>query len=174
MPDALYDHPHWYACYTRARHEKKVDALLAVGGIESFLPLVSRVQQWRDRRKVVQFPAFPGYVFARLTMHGMVRLLSTRGVVAVVSERGYPTPIPATEIEGVRRLAGLGMGEPATVAEQEPFPAESRVRVVAGPFAGVEGFVVERRGRTRVLVAIQAIGCGMEVDIGTDVLIRIA
>jgi transcription antitermination factor NusG len=164
-PDSLYEQPHWYACQTRSRHEKVVDEMLRRQRIESYLPVVRVNRQWKDRRKQVSFPLFPGYVFARFTLHELIRVVSTHGVGRVVSARGYPTPIPAGEIENVRRVSS---GVVASGAEVETGPALHEgdwIRVAAGPFEGVEGVVVERRGRRRVLVGIAAIGQGLEVDI---------
>lgn len=172
-PDLLYDAPHWYACHTRSRHEKTVDELLRRQKIESYLPTVVRESQWKDRKKLVHFPLFSGYVFARFTLHQLTQVLSTHGVAAVVSARGYPSPIPASEIESVRLVAAAAAQAPDAV---EPGPLLQKgnwVRVSAGPFQGVEGVVVERRGRRRVLVGIAAIGQGVEVDIGIADLVPI-
>ncbi|MBV9109973.1 MAG: hypothetical protein JO306_11245 [Gemmatimonadetes bacterium] len=81
--------PHWYACYTRSRQEKIVDELLRQHKIESFLPVIVRESLWKDRKKQVSFPLFPGYVFARFTLDHLSQVLATHGVVAVVSARGY-------------------------------------------------------------------------------------
>ncbi|HEU0079027.1 MAG TPA: UpxY family transcription antiterminator [Longimicrobiaceae bacterium] len=174
-PEELYDEPHWYACQTRARHEKKVDSLLRRQKIESYLPVAPRVSQWKDRRKSVEWPLFPGYVFARFTLSMLGRLLSTHGVVSVVSLRGYPAVIPASEIESVRLLvASLGQ---AGCVEMEPAPqfnAGERVKVVGGPFDGVEGTVVERREGRRVLVGIRVIGQALQVDVGTASLVVVS
>jgi transcription antitermination factor NusG len=166
IPSRLYDEPHWYACHTRARHEKTVDALLRRAVIESYLPTTLRESRWKDRKKMVLFPLFPGYVFARFDLHQLTQVLCTHGVAAVVSARGYPTPIPASEIETVR-LVTSAVTDPGTELESAPLMSKGHwVRVTAGPFRGVEGVVVERRGRQRVLVGITAIGQGLEVDIG--------
>lgn len=172
-PDLLYDEPHWYACQTRSRHEKVVEALLSRQRIESYLPLAVRESQWKDRRKHVAFPLFPGYVFARFTLHELLRVVSTHGVGRVVSARGYPTPIPQAEIESVRLLSAAAA---ATGAPAEPVDLVRQgvwVRVVSGPFKDVQGIVVERRGRRRVLVGIAAIGQGLEVDIDVADLLPI-
>ena len=161
-PDRLYDTPHWYACHTRSRHEKAVDALLKRQQIESYLPLEARQSRWRDRTKLVDFPLFPGYVFGRFTLDRLTQVLSTHGVASVVSVRGYPTPIPAAEIENVRRVSFVVVPRGADLV---PMQNGDWVRVISGPFQGVEGTVVERRGRRRVLVGIAAIGQGLEVDI---------
>lgn len=169
-PAELYESPRWYACYTRARHEKRVAAALHERGIDSYLPLHARVQQWKDRKKRVQFPLFPGYVFGHFTLQQLHPVLTTPGVSTIIRVNGYPTPIPEREIENVRRFeAALEM----TGQEAEPVPymeIGTRIRIVDGAFEGVEGVVVERRGRQRVLVGFEAIGQGLEVDIAAHLL----
>lgn len=165
-PDRLYEHAHWYACQTRSRHEKVVDELFRRQRIESYLPVVDHKRRWKDRTKRVSFPLFPGYVFARFTLHDLIRVLSTHGVGQVVSARGYPTPIPVSEIENVRRVSTAVEASGAEVEVGPVLQEGDRIRISGGPFEGVEGIVVERRGRRRVLVVIAAIGQGLEVDIG--------
>ena len=76
-PSIQYRAPHWYACRTKARAEKKVAEVLERHSVECYLPLVERERQWADRTKRVQFPMFPGYVFARFRLdeptHGRMR-----------------------------------------------------------------------------------------------------
>jgi transcription antitermination factor NusG len=162
--------PRWYACYTRARHEKRVAATFEERGLESFLPLVQRESQWKDRKKVVGFPLFPSYVFARFTLSDVHRVLSIPGIATIVRVQGQPIPIRDEDIANVRRFAqALANSEDAV--ESVPFFAEGeRVEVTEGPFAGVQGYVVERRSRKRVLVGIEAIGQGLEIDIDTRLL----
>lgn len=172
-PDLLYDTPNWYACYTRSRHEKKVDELLRRQRIETFLPTRVRESQWKDRKKLMHVPLFPGYVFGRFTLRQLAQVLSTHGVATIVSTRGYPCPIPASEIESVR-LVSRAAADPAAPLDLGALIQKGNwVRVSAGPFQGVEGVVVERRGRRRVLVAIAAIGQGVEIDIGIADLVPI-
>lgn len=169
-PDHLYLEAHWYACYTRARHEKQVESLLQQRGFESYLPLIPRLRQWKDRKKLVEFPLFPSYVFGRFSLRDMHGVLSTPGISTIVRVNGQPTPIPEEEIANVRRFASA-VHETGTQPEPAPFLAEGQwVRVVEGPFEGVEGQVVERRGRRRVLVGVEAIGQGLEIDIEARLL----
>ena len=159
---------HWYACYTRGRHEKRVDALLGERGIDSYLALVPRERQWHDRKKVVEFPLFPSYVFVRSQRQALSVVLSTPGIVSVVRFNGRPVPVPDEEIENVRRFtealarAGLDGPEPAPFVEEG-----QRVRVLSGSFEGVEGVVVERRGGDRVLlqVGVRTIRQGIKVEL---------
>lgn len=174
IPPELYDEPRWYACYTRARHEKRVEGLLRERGIESYLPQVTRTRQWKDRRKRVGFPLFPGYVFGHFTLRQLHPVLSTPGVSTIIRINGYPTPIPGADIENVRRFVAA-LEATGTEPEVRPFlSAGQRVRVADGPFEGVEGVVIEQRGRRRVLVGLEAIGQGLEVDIPVRLLDAIA
>jgi transcription termination/antitermination protein NusG len=164
-PPALYSEPHWYACYTRARHEKQVEAQLRQRGFDSYLPLLEQVRQWSDRSKRVQFPLFPSYVFGRFTLRELHAVLTTPGVTTIVRAAGYPTPIPDADLENVRKFVAA-LSESGIEPEPRPFLTEGQwVRVLHGPFEGVEGVVVEARGRKRVLVGLAAIGQGLEIDI---------
>jgi transcription antitermination factor NusG len=169
-PDKLYEEPHWFACYTRARAEKRVEALLKQRGFESYLPLIAQVRQWKDRKKVIEFPLFPSYVFGRFTLKQLHGVLTTPGVSTIVRANGYPTPVPERDILNVQRFA-RAIVETGIEPDKRPFLAEGQwVRVLDGPFEGVEGIVVEQRGRKRVLVGVQAIGQGLEIDIDTRLL----
>ena len=157
--------PRWYACYTRARHEKRVDAQLRERGIETFLPLVMRVRQWKDRKKEVEFPLFPSYVFGRFALTEAHRVLSVPGVSTLVKANDRPVWIEESELENVRLFARA-----LTVGKEEPelrpfFAVGEWVEVVDGPFAGVQGVVQQQRGRRRILIGLKAIGQGLEIDV---------
>lgn len=157
----------WFAFHTRARHEKSVNTRLNHKGIEVYLPLVPRERQWHDRRKVVEWPLFPSYVFARTRRDSLFRVLDTPGVAGVVRLGGRPVPVPDEDIENVRRFAEA-VAETGNVPEPEPLVSEGqRVRVVSGPLEGVEGLVIERRGggRTLLQVGLEAIGQGLKVEV---------
>lgn len=173
FPEPLYREPRWYACYTRGRHEKTADEQLRQRGIESYLPMVPRESQWKDRRKRVLWPLFPSYLFGFFTLQDLTRVLSTHGIATVVAVRGRPLPIPTDEIESVRRLShAIAAGE--IDAEPGPFAEVGDwVRVDDGPFSGVTGVVVRRAGKRRVLVGISAINQGFEIDLPTASLTSI-
>jgi transcription antitermination factor NusG len=166
-----YAEVRWYACYTRARAEKQVEKSLRERGFESYLPLIARERQWKDRKKTVPFPLFPSYVFGCFRLADMHAVLTTPGVSTIVRTRGgQPSPISADELANVKRFVEA-LERSGLEPEPRPLLSEGqKVRVAEGPFAGVEGVVIESRGRKRVLVGISAIGQGLEVDIDTRLL----
>ena len=152
-----YARPRWYACRTKARQEKSAARALAGRGLETYLPLYDRLRQWADRKKTVPWPLFSGYVFARFTMRDQHAVLSAPGVATIVRVDGHPTPIPDGDIENVRRfVAALSASRAEPVRVRYPRLGE-RVTVASGPFTGVEGVVVRRGGRQRVIISVRGL-----------------
>jgi transcription antitermination factor NusG len=80
-------------------------------GVESFLPTVETMRQWKDRRKMVEFPLFAGYLFVRTEPNSWryLEILRSRGVVSFVSlEPGHPAPVSPVEIESLKILLSSG------------------------------------------------------------------
>jgi transcription antitermination factor NusG len=156
----------WYALYTSSRHEKVVAKQLEDRKIETFLPLYRTWHRWKDRKKQLDLPLFPGYVFVQMNLGNRVDLLRVPGVAYLVSFRGKPTPVAGAEIDVLRRgLTG------SSVLQPHPYlKAGLKVRIRSGPMAGVEGIFVRRKDFVRVVLSISLIerSIAMEID-ETDV-----
>lgn len=163
----LFLEPHWYACRTRARAEKQVNARLERSGFETYLPLVEKIRQWADRRKRVALPLLPGYTFARFTLADTLQIVQTPGLVNVLSGsgRGHPTPVRDEELEAVRILVdGIGQtGEEPQVTDW--IENGTPVQVLEGPFRGMQGVLLEVCGRSRVSVQLTGVQLGVSVEI---------
>jgi transcription antitermination factor NusG len=99
-PDSL----NWFAIWTRSRHEQVVREQLAVKQIDVFLPTITRWSRWKDRKKKVDWPLFPGYCFARFDPADTLPILKCTGVVNIISFEGKPAPIPDYELDSIRLL----------------------------------------------------------------------
>jgi transcription antitermination factor NusG len=153
--------PHWYAAYTCAQHEKRVAAELGMREVEHFLPLYSSVRRWKDRRVTLDLPLFPGYVFVRLALRDRLRVVQIPSVVRLVGFGGLPTALPDEEMEILRK--GLCQG---LRAEPHPFLIIGRrVRITAGPFAGLEGVLKRKKSSLRVVVSMELIQRSVAVDV---------
>jgi transcription antitermination factor NusG len=154
---------HWYAVHTNSRCEKSVAAHLASKSIEHLLPLCDTIRRWRNGKHRVQLPLFPGYLFARLDATNRHRALEIPGLTYIVGRRGYPTPMQQEDID--RLMRGLQAG-----IAIDPYPymtVGTRVEVRGGPFEGATGFVIRRRGKTRVIISIDLIMRAMAVEVDT-------
>jgi transcription antitermination factor NusG len=153
--------PQWYAVRTRSRHEKRVREQLAARGIEPFLPLVERWRQWKDRRKQVAFPLFPGYCFARFPQSMRLAVLTAQGVVEILGNHAGPIPVPESEIEAVRRLV-----ESTLPYDPHPYLQEGmRVEVIRGPLAGVRGVLIRKGARARLVIGVTLIHQAASVEL---------
>jgi transcription antitermination factor NusG len=146
---------HWYAIYTRARHEKVVTASLQQKGVTAFLPLVSRVHRWSDRRKTLDVSLFPGYAFVRVapTPEAYVKVLQTAGVVSFVGNSRCGVPIPDKQIEDIQTLF-----EHRVPCGIFPFlRVGQRVRVRGGCLDGIEGRLVTLKGDRTLVISVEPI-----------------
>lgn len=156
-----YFHPHWYALYTCANHEKHVAAELHARTVEHFLPLYSSVRRWKDRRITLDLPLFSGYVFVSLALRDRLRVLQIPSVVRLVAFNGKPAALPDKEMEILRTALSQQL-----VAEPHPFLTAGRqVRIRSGPLAGMQGILLRRRGKTRFVVSLELIMRSMAVEI---------
>ena len=119
------------------------------------------------------WPLFPGYVFVRCTLQDVSRVVSIAGVVSAVGSGGHPTPVRMSELESVRLLVKQ-LSEMGDEPQRVPLEPGRAVRVVRGPLQGVEGVVVERRGRKHLVVSLTAIGQGLAVQINEELLDALA
>ena len=160
--DALIT-PRWYALYTRSRFEKKMLTELTDRDIEVFLPMREVLSRWKDRRKRIWIPLFPGYIFINHvdTPENRYRILNMPGAVRFVGFEGRANPIPEEQVEYVRRFLE------ASIAV-DPYPymqVGSRVEVIAGPLKGIQGILVEKRGRFRFVIQVDLIRQAVSAEI---------
>lgn len=147
--------PFWYAAFTRSRHEKVAASMLSSLGICHFLPLITEVRRWSDRRRKLSVPLFPGYVFVKLanSSNELLRVLKVPGVISFVGNTRGPMVIPEEEIEYIRTILANGLG-----LSPHPFLATGdRVRIIHGPLAGVEGVYVRSGPDSRFVITIEMI-----------------
>jgi transcription antitermination factor NusG len=151
----------WYAAYTCANHEKRVTAELHARDVEHFLPLYGSVRRWKDRRVNLELPLFPGYVFVHLALRDRLRVLQIPSVVHLVGFNGQPAAIPDEEMQILRSALSQRQH-----AQPHPFlTVGRRVRIVGGPFAGLEGVLKRKRNSFRVVVSLRLIQRSVAVDV---------
>ena len=161
MNDVSLDDLHWFALYTKSRHEKKVDKQLREKGIESYLPLRGVWRQWSDRRKLVEEPLFRCYVFVHTNEKQRIRALSTYGAVRFVSFNGRPAIVRDEEIEMIKRI----LREFPEAEACQALEAGDLVEIVRGPLTGIIGRLEEVRGTRRLVVMIESIHQGVRFEV---------
>ncbi len=152
----------WFAVWTRSRHEQVVREQLQTKQIDAFLPTITKWSRWKDRKKRIDWPLFPGYCFARFDPNDALAVLKCSGVVSIVSFDGKPAAIPDYELDSIRLLV-------ASDLHFDPCPhikEGAMVEVVHGPLRGVVGRLMRKdSARARLVLAVDLIGQAVSVDV---------
>jgi transcription antitermination factor NusG len=146
-PDPVFP---WYALRVRSNYENVAAVHLRDRGFEEFYPTYRTERQWSDRKKQIDLPLFPGYVFCRLNPDDRLPVLTVPGTVGLVGFGKGPTAIPEDEIDSVRRMIGSGL----LVAPWPFLSVGQSVLIERGPLAGVEGILQEIKKTFRLVVSI--------------------
>jgi len=153
--------PEWFALWTRSRHEKLVRDQLQQKQVEVFLPTITKWSRWKDRKKQVEWPLFPGYCFARFDAADRLPILKCEGVVTIVGTEGYPSPIPPIEIDSIRQLIDSELAfDPCPLIKEGMM-----VEVKAGPLKGVVGRLVRKGSHARLVLSVDLIGQAVSVEV---------
>ena len=154
---------HWCALYVASRAEKKVHERLQKAGYTTYLPMLTTVRQWSDRKKKVTSPLISSYVFAKITAKELAIVRQEPGVAGVLMEFGKPAVIHDFEIENLKIL--LKETEAVEFVSGEQLPKGTPVRVVKGGFSGIVGELIQYQGSTKIVIRIDAFSHLIEVKI---------
>ncbi|MCE9608449.1 MAG: antitermination protein NusG [Planctomycetia bacterium] len=151
----------WWAFYLRARREKQFMRVLRGLEIPFYGPTIRKRSKSPSGRTRDSFmPLFSGYVFAYGDDEAR-RLALTSDCVS----RWLPVPdgtTLTTDLRQIRKLIAASV--PLTIESQiEP---GTPVRVKTGTFRGMEGVVISRQGKERLLVAVRFLqqGASLALD----------
>ena len=151
----------WFAIWTRSRHEQVVREQLQQKRIDVFLPTIAKWSRWKDRKKKIDWPLFPGYCFARFDARDRLPILKCTGVVSIVSVDGEPAPIPEHQIEGIKLLIESDLAfDPCPMLKEGMM-----VEVVHGPLRSVIGRLVRKSDKARLVLSVDLIGQGVSVEV---------
>jgi transcription antitermination factor NusG len=158
--------PAWYVVQTYSRCEQRVAKDLTAKGFETYLPLLRELRQWSDRKKLVETPAFSGYVFARCepSLRSRVRVLETGGIVRMLGGNHEPSKICDEEIDSLRRTLNSGVA----CDRCDSFVPGAFVRVKSGPLAGVKGRLARVKNGLRLVISITVVARSVLAELGTD------
>ncbi len=158
------DEKKWHALYVRPRSEKKVADELMFMGLEVYLPLITVVRQWSDRRKKVIEPLFKSYLFVFSSEKEYYAVRNVLGVVKFVVFEGKVADVPENQIFAIKKFVREYEGEDELRASQNLVEGQM-VRITSGGMKGLEGKLISFSGKKRLLIHIKTVGQYIPVDI---------
>lgn len=152
----------WYVLYVKSRTEKKVAVEFDYSNVEYYLPLIKRLKQWSDRKKLIEEPLFRGYVFVNINIKEYDKVVHTQNVVKFISFEGSAVPIPEVQINAIKLYVKdndlQDIDDSTLVVGQE-------VEVISGNLVGLKGNLVEVKGKKKVKVQIETVNSSIIVSI---------
>lgn len=165
QPDSQ-DHLPWYVVYTYPRHEKAVTEHLQSQSVVAYLPTLLTKSRWKDRSVRLHTPAFPSYVFARISPDQRSRVLGASGVIRILSFNGKPAPIESSEIEALKLCLDRG----SAIERCPSLEVGDRVRVRSGILEGLIGHISRCKKDRRLIVPITLIHQSVAIEVDMQLL----
>jgi transcriptional antiterminator NusG len=151
----------WFAVRVRSNQERTAIAHLRERGYQQFAPCYKSERRWSDRKKEIDQYLFPGYIFCRFDPGDRLAVLTAPGVVDLVGFGRTPEPVSDQEIERVRRMIESGL-----LVTPYPFlNVGQTVLIERGPLTGLEGILVEAKGRHRLVVSINLLQRSVSAEV---------
>lgn len=161
--------PKWYAVYVKSRYEKKSAWLLERDGVEVYLPLITRIKKWSDRRKKVEEPLFRSYIFIHSDLRNYYDILNTPGVVRFVCFEGRPVDMPDNQIVAIKEYVGQVEHEGEVVIPQDLHKGQL-VMIKYGSMKGLQGHLTEILGKHYVIVDIEIVGHSLPITVSKSMI----
>jgi transcription antitermination factor NusG len=152
----------WFALQVKSRWESSTALFLSGKGYETFLPEYQLKKRWSGKIRQVSAPLFPGYIFCQFDAQKRLPILVTPGVVAVVGRGRIPVPIEDSEIASIQAVVSSGFpAEPCPYLE-----IGQRIRIEDQALNGLEGILVNFKGRSRIVVSVTLLrrSVALEID----------
>lgn len=154
----------WFALYVWPRAEKKVFASLQSMGFEAYLPLITEIHQWSDRRKKVEVPLLRSYVFVFSSPQDHFNILDINGVLRFVSFENRPVVVPENQIFGIKKYIEEYEGKTEDM-ETVLLKEGQMVRIIQGPLRGLTGRLVSEKNKRHLIVYIETVGQYLPINI---------
>ena len=155
----------WHVLYLRPRSEKAVSRYCQKLGFSHYLPLRTETKIYQRRKVSVHKPVFPGYIFISFIAGQLTPILRSNHIITVMEAANERQLL--RELVHVRKALRVDPSLTGCAALTDG----RRVRITAGPFAGIEGKVSSLKSGAVVRLNIEMIGQAIALEIDRDYLV---
>lgn len=157
----------WFVFYTYPKAEKSVSAQLVKAGYNTYLPLQEEVRQWHDRKKRLQLPIFPNYIFVKTNAFKIYEVLKFPSIVRCIKFNDKPTRVREVEIDLIRRIER----NCTNIILSNKLEKGQKVIIQGGPLSGLQGVIEECRDPRYVIIHIDSISYSLKVSLKLNKII---
>ncbi|MBL4674758.1 MAG: UpxY family transcription antiterminator [Mucilaginibacter sp.] len=154
----------WYVVYTVPNLERKIHLELEKQKIKAYLPMQRVIRQWSDRKKELQIPMFPSYVFVKTTEKLRSALYGIHGILKFVTFNGRPVMMSDDEISQIMQF------ENTIFKVDNNFIQGDDVIITNGPFTGLKGNLFCKHGKQRFEIILKSINQSLYLEVAANCL----
>jgi len=159
----------WFALYTKPKQEFKASQQLESAGIDFYLPVITKVKQWTDRKKKITEPLIKGYIFIFADEKERNISLEQFSIVRCIFDNGRPAVIPKWQMENLKNF----LRKDENVIVNSGIVPGAKVKILDGPFEGVIGVIKqEAKGKT-IAVNIELLNRSVITQISNDICFEV-
>jgi transcription antitermination factor NusG len=140
----------WFALYTKPRNEFKASEQLTRAEVEHYLPTITRLKQWSDRKKKVTEPLIRGYIFIYANEKQRLVSVEQPSIVRCIFDGGHPASIPDWQIDNIKKMLTLD----SEIIVYNGIVPGTKVKIKNGPFEGVVGTVTNNEMERSISISI--------------------
>lgn len=150
----------WYVVYTKPKWEKKVAERLDEIGVVNYCPLITKTNQWSDRKKKVTAPLFNSYIFVQVTEKERNLIFGVSGAIRYLFWLGKPAVVKDAEIKAIQDWLAVPEGYEVAV---DKWQKGDKVVLESGPFTSQSAVIKEVKQNHYILI-LESLGCVLRVE----------
>ncbi len=158
--------PAWHVVYTYPNAEKKLYDRLLDKGLEAFLPIHKKWSIRSDRKKMIEAPLFPSYVFVKVNNATIDKVRYCKGFASFVQFEGKWATIGDDQIEMIKTVMASDVPYrllPDSFAKEDDF-----VEVTLGALKGRQGrvkYIKQTKESCQVIMQVEHTGYALAVEV---------
>ena len=161
----------WYVLRVSYGRAEKANEILKAKGIETYLPLYTIYKEVDGKRKKQRVPMLPNFLFVHTTLSILESLLKSSPDFRFISfyynhfntkpdGKNPPLVVPANSMDNFINLTSVDDEHILLIDEVNgTYKQGDFVRIIDGPFKGIEGRVTKITGQKRVIVELPGLCC---------------
>ena len=156
----------WYILRVSYGRAEKANEILKAKGIETYLPLHTIYKEVNGKRKKQRVPMLPNFLFVHTTLSTLKTILKSITNKSLITfyydhfsttedGKNPPLVVPANSMDNFIKLTSIDDEHILLIDEiNGTYKQGDFVRIIEGPFKGIEGRVTKITGQKRVIVEL--------------------
>jgi transcriptional antiterminator RfaH len=154
---------YWHVIYTRPKQERKIANELFKKQITYFLPVINTVRQWHDRKKVIQTPLFPSYIF--VCLKDKLEFFNSESITGVCSFVKFGKLHAKVDQSTIDQISLVVNSDMQTDISCDYYKPGEKLFIKDGPLNGLSCELINKNGKDKYLVRVDLLNRNLLIDV---------